>query len=166
MGIIEYNFKMFLTSGCKNMPAAYSNSIPCADTGTAKHFLAALLGSHTSFTIRLIWQRQNSFDPMANLPRTHFTTRLNGTGGIYYLKTSADTLSFFVNELDGSGGTSDSNIVRLRSNFIDFDNVFKARISAEQMIAEMHPSLVVESSPGKYHLYFKLDPHSTPPCIA
>ncbi len=68
--------------------------------------------------------------------------------------------SFFVNELDGTGGTSDSNIVRIRANFVDLDNISTATVPAGRMISEMHPAIWVQSSPGKHHLYFRFPHHA------
>ncbi|HRN64080.1 MAG TPA: DNA-primase RepB domain-containing protein [Alicycliphilus sp.] len=53
-----------------------------------------------------------------------------------------------VNETDGKGRKA-SNIVRVRSHFIDLDGA-----PVQPVLQAAHPHMVVESSPGKWHVYW------------
>lgn len=127
----------------------------------AKQFLAFLLGPNAPVTIRLIWQKAQQFKP-ANCQDTH--TFHNPTDAdwwnISFLNIQGYSVFFVVNELDGTGGTSDANIIRIRSNFADLDNTSTATQSAEQIILELRPAIAVQSSPGKYHLYCRFPHHA------
>ena len=59
-----------------------------------------------------------------------------------------------INEGDGLG-RSNENVTRVRSYFADFDG---AELPTEWKLA---PSLLVESSPGKYHAYWLLSDEPT-----
>ncbi|SEI03408.1 VapE domain-containing protein [Paracoccus alkenifer] len=140
-----------------------TGQIVTPDIATAKQFLAALLGPDASVSIRLIWQKGET--PVPDGWQTVLT---------FHNPTDADwwnislhncegyAVFFFVNELDGTGGTSDSNVIRIRANFADLDNPDTATDSASRMISEMRPAVWVGSSPGKHHLYFRFPHHADP----
>ena len=127
----------------------------------AQWFLLELLGPNAPVTIRLVWQKAEKFKP-AGFPNTHTFHNPSDTDWwtISFLNIQGYSVFFFVNELDGAGGTSDSNVVRIRANFVDLDNISTARAMAEAMISDLRPSLIVQSSPEKFHLYLHTSPHA------
>ncbi|WP_423212330.1 VapE domain-containing protein [Paracoccus yeei] len=127
----------------------------------AKWFLLELFGPNAPVTIRLVWQKAEQFKP-AGFPNAHTFHNPSDADwwNISLLNVQGYSVFFFVNELDGSGGTSDSNVVRIRANFVDLDNTSTARAMAEMMISDLHPSLIVQSSPEKFHLYLRTSPHA------
>ncbi|MCJ1900351.1 hypothetical protein MR829_08170 [Paracoccus versutus] len=127
------------------------------DIEAAKRFLAELLGPNAPVTVRLIWQKSQAVQGENTYTFTNPTK--DDWAAISFLNVIGYSVFFFVNELDGTGGTSDSNVVRIRSNFVDLDNISTAEESAHRIVAEMKPSLMVQSSPGKYHAYFRFPHH-------
>ena len=64
-----------------------------------------------------------------------------------YLNSQGAGIFFCVNETDGKGRTG-ANVVRVRAIYADLDG------APLEKALEYSPSLVVESSPNKYHVYF------------
>lgn len=126
-----------------------SGQIVTPDVATAKGFLAALLGPDAPISLRLVWQ--NGANPVpagqSNILTFHNPNDADWWN-IWNLNLQGYAVFFFVNELDGSGGTSDSNIVRIRANFADLDNPDTATDSAGRMISEMRPAIWVQSVRG------------------
>lgn len=138
-------------------PVAFnSGAIP--DIPSAKRFLTELLGPNAPVTVRLIWQKST----LQNGPNTHTFHNPTDTDwwNISLLNCQGYSVFFFVNELDRTGGTSDSNVSAIRANFVDLDNISTATESANRIASEMKPSLMVQSSEGKYHSYFRLPHHA------
>ena len=64
-----------------------------------------------------------------------------------YLNSQGAGIFFCVNETDGKGRTG-ANIIKVRSVYADLDG------APLEKALEYNPSLVVESSPNKYHCYW------------
>ena len=62
---------------------------------------------------------------------------------------------FSVNETDGKGRTG-KNIIKVRSLFVDLDEDGKEKL-AKIMLDSFEPHIVVQSSPGKYQVYWLFD---------
>lgn len=60
-----------------------------------------------------------------------------------------------VNETDGLGRKK-TNITRLRTLFVELDHGGLTLAHADEMVKNFGASIVVESSPGKYHIYWLL----------
>lgn len=62
-------------------------------------------------------------------------------------------------ELDGNGQKMD-NVVHLRANYIDIDGADAQQQYERAVTVQPAPTFAVQSSPGKYHVFWKTAPHS------
>lgn len=153
-GISQMNMHVTSAVSASERPVTFASDVPNIDL--AKQFIVALLGPNAPVTVRLIWQKSAPVQG-AN---THTFQNPNDSdwATISFWNVAGYSVLFFVNELDGNG-TSDHNVTRIRSNFVDLDNISTATESANRIVDEMKPSLMVQSSPGKYHAYFRFPHH-------
>ena len=63
-----------------------------------------------------------------------------------------------VNALDGAGREL-SNVQYIRAHMVDIDNTLTAQASYERAVAA-GASFAVQSSPGKYHIYWRMQPYT------
>lgn len=63
-----------------------------------------------------------------------------------------------INETDGQGADN-VNVMGVRAQFIDLDNIDAQQMFTEACHMEPKPSFYVQSSPGKFHVYWKSAPH-------
>ncbi|WGR59781.1 hypothetical protein E3U26_03195 [Paracoccus ferrooxidans] len=110
-------------------PVTFASDVPNIDL--AKQFLVALLGPNAPVTVRLIWQKSAPVQG-AN---THTFQNPNDSdwATISFWNVAGYSVFFFANELDGNG-TSDHNVTRVRSNFVDLDNISTATESAKRIV--------------------------------
>lgn len=108
-------------------------------------FLAEFAGRHTFQT----------FDDSPR-KRGHLARIVHDPAELHSLNAQGAGVFLMVNEGDGRGRDNDS-VTRIRAYFADFDGQpLPARWNLE-------PSLLVESSPGKYHAYWILQEGEAPP---
>jgi hypothetical protein len=114
------------------------------DFEVAAQYLAVLDPSTENFCFR-------TFDDTKTRADKNLTGKFNGT-----LKERFDVLS--VKSLRGAGvfvvvnegGQSAEQIVRVRYVFVDTDGA-----QLETILAALPPHMVIESSPGRYHVYWR-----------
>lgn len=103
-------------------------------------FLALFPGQHTYQT----------FDDRSNKDRK-LSRILNDPSELASLNRRGAGVFLMVNEGDGKG-RRESNVTRVRAYFADFD------ITPLPEVWPLKPSMIVETSPGKFHAYWILQP--------
>lgn len=132
-------------SRSQQQPFASSTLPAQAPLDHAAEFLQALGGGAFHF---------RTFDDDQKRSRKELVRTLYGTleqhgNSLRRLNERGAGVFVVVNE----GGNSDSQITRIRALFIDFDQPDENR----RFDFALDPSLVVESSPGKHHVYWLVD---------
>lgn len=76
-------------------------------------------------------------------------------------RLNADGYGIFavINELDGQGRTN-ANVKSIRAHFVDLDNLSAAQNYEAAAVWSPAPSFAVQTSPGKFHLYWTVEPYS------
>lgn len=87
----------------------------------------------------------------ANLARTKHGNLASLLGWLQGFNEAGAGVFWTVNETDGTG-RREANIVRVRACFLDLDGSPLAPV----LSAGLRPHAVVESSPGKWHVYWRL----------
>ena len=64
---------------------------------------------------------------------------------------------FCVNQTDNTGRRATENVTAIRALFVDFDTPDPERPERVADLFKLEPSAVIESSPGKHHVYWMLD---------
>ena len=116
------------------------------DFKEALRFLSFLDAPDAAFTFQLIANSQGAptfhrHGSLLELARLLVWAQRKGSG-VYVM----------INEGDGSGREAE-NVHRVRAVFADFDGAPLANLSA----VHLQPHLLVESSPGRYHAYWRCD---------
>lgn len=75
----------------------------------------------------------------------------------YAASTKKRDVYFMVNEGDGSARSQDA-VISLSKFFIDADGCELSKITAYLDSINLQPHLIVETSQGRYHIYFFIDP--------
>lgn len=145
-----------------NAPALTKFDIPAADLDEAREFLKALDPNADAFTFCTFDDVESADGRKRKAPE--LTQARHGT-----LDTLAPWLESMnqlgagvfvtVNETDGTGKRQKENIKRVRAVWIDDDGKDAAKSNRSRQAAydALVPSLEVETSPGKRHLYWVAD---------
>lgn len=107
------------------------------------------LGGLTTFQTFPDRAEDKDSDKRWKLTRVEHGTLAKMTRSLEYLNSQGAGIYVTVNETDGKGRKAE-NIVRVRCVFADLDGAPLAPVMDDM------PDLVIESSPGKYHAYFKI----------
>lgn len=86
------------------------------------------------------------------LARVFHGTLQKHAQALFRLQQRGAGVFVMVNEGDGAG-RAESNVVRVRSHFVDLDGAPVAPV----LEARIQPHILVESSPGKWHAYWLID---------
>jgi len=118
---------------------------PTDSMAQSKFFLQLLDPATTRFCFR-------TFDDKKGAERTGLLSKRDGTVGqhtaqLRELNDAEAGIYVVVNE----GGQTDNDITRVRAVFADIDNV---DIPYEPIAEALTPHCVIESSPGKHHIYW------------
>jgi hypothetical protein len=129
------------------MSAGETTQLPKPDRDEAERFLNALDPTAMAFTFQ-------TFDDNADRKDRALAQILHGAldrhwGALCRLNAAGAGIFVTINETDG-GGRSAANIMRVRALFVDLDGApLPERFHAE-------PHIVVESSPDRYHVYWRV----------
>jgi hypothetical protein len=122
------------------------NAISPTDAKAQSEFFLQLLDPATkNFCFR-------TFDDKEGSERTGLLSKHNGTieqhgENLRELNNAEAGIFVVINE----GGQKDNDITRIRAVFVDIDDV---SIPFEPIVEALTPHCVIESSPGKYHIYW------------
>lgn len=113
--------------------------------------LLSLLGTHHTF---------QTFDDNADRKDKALARQFHGTldehaHALHALNEQGAGVYVTVNATDGKGRTK-ANITAVRALFVDFDSVDESR-PTRLLGLPVPPSVIVESSAGKYHAYWVVD---------
>jgi len=73
------------------------------------------------------------------------------------LNSAGAGVFFCVNQTDNTGRRATENVTAIRALFVDFDTPDPERPERVADLFKLEPSAVIESSPGKHHVYWMLD---------
>ncbi len=109
-----------------------------------------LLGLNESFTFQ-------TFDDDSSRKKNQLVSVRHGTldqhiETLMLINRDGGGVFVTVNETDGNGRTS-ANIIRVRANFVDLDGAPLEPV----MMHNIPPSIIVESSPSRWHAYWVTD---------
>lgn len=110
----------------------------------ARNFLDMLGGSDAQYAWRILPKGDG-------VPANHFGSLRAVSGRLNAANQQGAGVFLTVNETDGCGAKAE-NIVRVRAIFADLDGAPIEPILA----AKPEPHMIIESSPGKYHAYWKV----------
>lgn len=119
------------------------------DMATAREFLEAIApGEPVTF---------QTFDD-TNAKRPELARTFHAPAGVIpeelaALNAQGAGVFFTVNATDGNGRKAE-NVTTVRALFVDFDNADETRADRIAELFNLAPSAVVESSPGKHHVYW------------
>ncbi|MCQ4145807.1 AAA family ATPase [Vogesella sp. AC12] len=123
------------------------------DPNQTARFLAELDLTTTAWTFQTFDDGPNR---RPNLARSLHGTFQQHASDLTRLSAQGAGIFITVNETDGSGRRKATNIRRVRALFADFDS--PAPDILERLRADvMPPSMIVESSAGKFHAYWLVD---------
>ena len=111
----------------------------------AAHFLAQFSGPHIFQTFDDRPQKDPRLSRVLHDPAELHGLNVQGAG-----------VFLMVNEGDGKGRKV-ANVTRIRAYFADFDG------AALPQVWPLEPSMIVETSPGKFHAYWILQPGEVAP---
>lgn len=136
--------------------AAFANPVLSQDHNQAAAFIAALTGSPDTI---MNWRGIHETDrSIAARPRRGTLNQcwpelcqMNAQGfGIY--ATIAET----------NGGTGNEHVTGFRAQYIDLDGIDANQRFTNACAWDMQPQFYVQSSPGKFHIYWKVEKHGDP----
>jgi RepB DNA-primase from phage plasmid len=116
----------------------------------AERFLKLLDPTATAFEFRTIDDSKKRKDK--NLTKTFYGTLKQHAAKLQRLNQQGAGVFVVINETDGRGRETE-NIKRARAVFIDLDGTPLKPVLA----ARVKPHIIVESSPGKWHVYWRVD---------
>lgn len=137
------------------MSTTSPTAVPDCDLATASAFLAALDPFADGFTFQ-------TFDDSPAKRRTLAEHRFGPLAehAQWLSRANRDRAGIFVtiNETDGKGRKA-ANVIRVRALFADLDGPPVDEAISRSPLA---PHIIVQSSPGKAHLYWRVDGCSLP----
>jgi hypothetical protein len=120
------------------------------DLAEAERFLTLLDPTATEFEFRTFDDDKDRKDE--NLTRTFFGALAEHAAELKRLNDNGAGVFVTVNETDGKGRKAE-NIIKVRAVFIDLDGAPLPPI----MAIRSKPHIVVETSPGKFHVYWLVE---------
>jgi RepB DNA-primase N-terminal domain/Primase C terminal 2 (PriCT-2) len=124
--------------------------MPDINLADAARFLQLLDPTATKFEFRTFDDNKDRRDK--NLTRTFYGTLAQHAAKLTCLNNQGAGVFVVINETDGKGRSTE-NIVRVRAVFADLDGGPLAPI----LQGKLEPHIIVESSPGKFHVYWRVD---------
>lgn len=126
---------------------------PAIDKDAALRFLSALAPDES-----VVFQTFDDSDTKAPA----LAATIPGAAGVIPEKLLANAGAgagafYCVNATDDTGNRKAENITAIRALFVDFDTVDHERPERMAELFMLEPSAVIESSPGKHHVYWMLD---------
>jgi hypothetical protein len=129
-------------------PATDGGAIPGIDLGDAERFLQALDPDSDFFTFQTLDDNQDRKDK--TLARVLHGTLTKCGAELAELNARGAGVFVTVNATDGQGRRAD-NVKRVRATFVDLDG------TPRPAHPHMQPHIVAETSPGRWHLYWRTD---------
>jgi hypothetical protein len=120
------------------------------DIAEAARFLKLLDPTATEFEFRTFDDNKNRKDK--NLTRTFFGSLAQHGAKLNRLNDKGAGVFVVINETNGVGRETE-NIIRVRALFVDLDGAPLAPV----MAAKLKPHIVIESSPERWHVYWRVD---------
>jgi hypothetical protein len=127
-----------------------STTATACDLDQANRHLKLLDSAATEFEFRTFDDDKNRQDK--SLTKTFFGTLAEHAAALQRLNQKGAGVFVVVNETDGKGRKAE-NIIRVRAVFIDLDGAPLPPV----MAIRSKPHIVVETSPGKFHVYWLVE---------
>jgi hypothetical protein len=129
---------------------ARPDTVAAANIAEAERFLKLLDPTATRFEFRTFDDNKERKDE--NLTRTFYGTLAEHAAELKRLNNKGAGVFVTINETDGIGRKAE-HIIRVRAVFIDLDGAPLSPVTA----IRSEPHIVVETSPGKFHVYWLVE---------
>lgn len=120
----------------------------------AKRFLTALGGRGAYWHFQMFDDAKLGNKALAKQMYGHYDELLNKM--LVALNESGAGIFAAVNEHERDKNRAKKTTTKIRAIFADFDDIDTAQQQVNDISAVLEPSIVVESSPGKFHVYYVL----------